>query len=338
MSTANCILLLPRWLMSKTVARVSLLLVATLVLPAFGQNSETDPNPKPVRYAITKSMFIDVNENDAWASLKVYLQTIGKENGLAMEKDPLILDGTNAIARAAQLNQFDFVTLSTEEYLALEGHGLTGPFLMTVVTNKSAEEYVLLVRQDSPVQSAEDLKAHSMVVLRDVHASLALIWLEVLCQEHGLGPAERVFTHISSAAKISQVVLPVFFGKTDACIVTRSGLDVMGEMNPQVKKQLRVVAVSPPIVPSMSCFRVGFSETQKLKILEAAENSYNTPTYKQMALIFKTGRVQRQSESALASTRDLLARYRRFQGECNQTNTDSPLSSAPLGSTGRKGE
>jgi hypothetical protein len=185
------------------------------------------------------------------------------------------------------------------------------------------EEFVLLAREDGAIRKVEDLKGRSLIVSSGIRASLARIWLEVLCWERGLGPADQALATVTPASKATQVVLPVFFGKADACIVTRNGWDVMGELNPQVKKQLRVVAVSQPVVPAMTCFRRGFSETLKERIVETAEGSFTKPAFKQLMSLFKTDSLGRQPISVLESTRELVATYRRLCGPAGATDAGS---------------
>ena len=50
----------------------------------------------------------------------------------------------------------------------------------------------------------------------------------------------------------------MFFRQADACIITRHGFDVMGELNPQVKRQLRVLAASKPMVANVVLFPARF--------------------------------------------------------------------------------
>jgi ABC-type phosphate/phosphonate transport system substrate-binding protein len=274
--------------------------------------------PIPVHFAFSKAMLKDINENDAKAAMKVYAKTIGDENNIDTSAGPIYLDGTNAIAEALRLKQIDMISLTAEEFLALENQGLEGPLLMAIVNQTFTEEYVLLARTNSPIRKVEDLPGHSLIISSDLRAALAPLWLEVLCREHGLGPANKAFAKITFALKTTQVVLPVFFGKADVCIITRNGWDVMGELNPQVKITLRAVAMSQPVVPVMDCFRRGVSETVKQRIIKAEENSGDKLSFKELMALFKTDKMGSQPLSALDSTRQLVAQYHRLCAGTNQ--------------------
>jgi phosphonate transport system substrate-binding protein len=302
--------------------RLAFICVALLLVGSTAPKlSAEDPSPaldRPVvRFAFSRNMFRDINENDARAAMKVYATTIGEANQIDVRSGPTYLDGTNAIAVALRLRQFDIISLTAEEFLSLEDQGLDGPFLLSMANQSVTEEYVLLTRADSPLGTVADLPGHSLIISRDLRTLLAPLWLEVLCREHGLGPASQVFSQITSATKPSQAVLPVFFGKVDACVTTRSGWEVMGELNPQVKKQLRIVAMSGPLVPGMSCFRRDLPATFKDRVLEAARGSRDKPSFKQLMALFKCDEVIRQPVSVLDDTRKLVARYHQL---CDGTN------------------
>ncbi len=307
-----------------TVGLLSLLLIAVAGLVDAAETEGERANPAVVHFAFAKSLFVGVNENDARASVRVYSRTIGDENGIPTGAGPLILEGTDAMAKALQLNEIDLLSLTAEEFFAVEDHGLVGPLLLTSVNRLFTEDYLLLVREASAIRKVEDLRGCSLIIPGDNRASLARIWLDVLCTEHGLGPAGLTLTNITTASKTMQVVLPVFFGKTDACIVTRNGWEVMGELTPQVKTQLRIIAVSEPVVPVITCFRRGLSEALKQKIIDAAEGSFAKQSFRQLMALFKTEGLVHRPVSSLESTRELVAAYRRLRAGTNQAKIGLP--------------
>ena len=224
------------------------------------------------------------------------------------------MDGTNEIAAALAQNQIDLISLTAEEFFTLESMGLEGPLLLPKINNGFTEEYVLLARDGGPVRAVEDLRGRGVILFSDARGSLGQTWLDVLCLEHGLGPASNALIKVKFASKGTQVILPVFFGKTDACVITRSGWEVMGELNPQVKKQLRIVAVSPPLVPVVTCFRRGFSATLMRRVIVATERSHSQVSFQQLMAIFKADEIGHQPIALLETTRQLTDARRHLAG------------------------
>jgi len=316
-------------------ALTTLLLLAAATFRGMAEDADGTQPRTEVRFAFSKAMFVDVNENDAKAAIKVYTMNIGDQNGVYVDKQPELPDGTNAIARLLELKQADMFILTAEEFFALENQGLEGPLLLSTVRESFTEEYLLLSRAESAIGKVEELKGRSLIIANDTRSVLATSWLERLCREHGLGSAAGALGKISSNAKTTQVVLPVFFGKADACIVTHAGWEVMCELNPQLKKQLRVVAVSAPLVPMLTCFRHGFTESFKQKVIKAVELSSVRPEFKQMMALFKTDGLVTQPISVLAGTRAFMADYRQLCDGTNVTRIAGLETSRPPGETER---
>jgi phosphonate transport system substrate-binding protein len=270
-----------------------------------------------VHFAFSKVMFGDVNENDALAAIRVYTQSIADQNGIYVNNRPALLDGTNAILQEVEHKRSDIFVLTAEEFFTLENLGLEGPYLIAENHGSSSEEFLLLTRTDGAVRRVEDLQGCKLNVSSDFRSGLSRMWLAVLCREHGLGPPEQALGRITAAAKPAQVILPVFFGQADACIATRTGWAVMGELNPQLAQQLRVIAVSPPVVPTVTCFRAGFTAAFRQQCATAMLMSATKPAFKQILVMFKTDELACQPAAVLESTRALVADYHRLGAETN---------------------
>jgi ABC-type phosphate/phosphonate transport system substrate-binding protein len=291
------------------------LLLALLPSALMGDENAQPPTQRmEIHFAFSKSMFLGVNENDARAAMRIYARTIGDQNGLYVDQEPTLLEGTNEIAQALTHGRNDVFSLTTPEFLAVETRGLIGPFFCANIRGSFVEEYLLLSRKESTLRQIEDLKGQSLIISSDVRSCLAPCWLEVLCREHGLTPATPSFPKITFAPKPLQVVLPVFFGKADGCIVTRNAYEVMCELNPQLEKQLRIVAKSPPLIPSLSCFSRGTTELFRDRIFKALELSSSKPGYSQILTLFKADSVSQLPATVLDSTREFLARHRKLCG------------------------
>ncbi len=96
--------------------------------------------------------------------------------------------------------------------------------------------------------------------------SRSIIWLDVELARAGLPAAEYFFDPMAHVGKVSEVLLPVFFGKEDACLVTQKVFDIMAELNPQISRQLKIVAASKGYIPGFLAFRKNYkSKVQELK-------------------------------------------------------------------------
>jgi ABC-type phosphate/phosphonate transport system substrate-binding protein len=318
--------------MNRALRAHAILLTVGLVA-AFTPPARAEERPYSVRFGLSRGLFSGVSENDAAAAIVAYTKKLGDAYGIA--SSPVSLEGSEAFSRALEAESIDMLALTSEEFLGLRGDQLQGPFFFTDVEGSVTEEYLLVARADGPVTSVPALRARSLIMSIDLPGQLGSKWLEILFHDQGLGPPRAELASLTSAYKPMQVVLPVFFKKADACVVTRKAWNVMGELNPQVREQMRVIAASPELVIGISGFRKGLSPTVIQKIEATALASQNEASFRQVMAIFRGGPVVTRPLSVLEPTRALLARYRQVIGEANEAARAAPRTPTAPGPKGR---
>ena len=266
-----------------------------------------------VRFGFTRSMFREVNENDARAALKAYAGVIAQNRGFNALANPVIFEGPAEMATALQEEKVDIIAALSAEILALPGELLTGPYLITMRGQVVGEEYLLLARSDRGFSTPVDLKGRRVAVLNNVRGSLAECWLEVLLGTRGPDALGNFLGELKFVTKPSLAVLPVFFGQMDACVITRESFAIVTEMNPQVGRQLRILAVSPVVVPAITCFRRNIDPMVRAEVLNTLDTLHANVSGQQVLTIFQSERVEAHDDSALESTRRLLADCARLE-------------------------
>ncbi|NTW37091.1 MAG: phosphate/phosphite/phosphonate ABC transporter substrate-binding protein [Syntrophobacteraceae bacterium] len=277
-----------------------------------GDARSSDAGYPLFRFALASSMIAEVNENDAKAALKLWARVIVADRGIPVDPETRILNGTEAITNAMRSKLFDALGLSTAEYWTLGEEVLTAPLVLAVNEGRITEEYVLLVHRESGIQRIGDLRGRSLLFFQNPRTGLAPAWLDVLLVKSGFVGTAEFFGRVTQTNKIAQSVLPVFFRKSDACVVTRRGFRTMSELNPQLAQQLKVVASSPEFVPSLFCFRKDYEGPSKDKILEEMHKIDETPAGQQVLTIFQCEKLEVHPISCLKSAFELLNDHRRL--------------------------
>jgi phosphonate transport system substrate-binding protein len=247
-------------------------------------------------------MFTDVNENDARAAVKVWGQTVAKERGVPVDPEPRILKATADLYEALARSEVDAVGMTAIEYAGLAQKVALDPVFVTYNAGRMEEEYVLLVHEQGPIRGVADLKGRTLLYYQNPRACLAPAWVDTLLAEKGLALAAGFVGKTEYSTKLSKVILPVFFRQWDACVATRSGYETICELNPQVGKQLRIIAVSPGLVPAVFAFRSGFQSAFKDKLIEGIAELHKTPAGQQVLTIFHSDRVEPRPASILQTT------------------------------------
>jgi ABC-type phosphate/phosphonate transport system substrate-binding protein len=284
---------------------VALLAAAALLAPA-----RAAPDEATIRFGVHREEFRDVNDNDATVALSAYAKAVGDEYGVRVRI--VMLDGPHGARDALKHGDVDLIDLPASQLLDVDPEDVEGPLLVSSVDGGLTDRYVVLVRAESPIKTVGDLRGRSLVQSDDQRSAIATAWLTVLLRQHGMGAPARALGRIDLARKPAQAVLPAFFGKYDACLVSRAAWELMGELNPQVRTQLRPVAESPPLVAGMAIFRKGIPAAMKQRVLEVLGPSQKSAAFQQVLMLFRIKTVTLQPASILDGTRELLTAYQRI--------------------------
>jgi ABC-type phosphate/phosphonate transport system substrate-binding protein len=273
--------------------------------------SESAENKKPVpfRLAFSSAMFTEINENDARASVKVWAQVIAKQRGIAADADAQIIRDPAAMIEAFRTGRADAAAMPLDEFAVVSQAVSFSHLFIAAIAEKDSEEYVVLVHRDSAIVRLAQLQGRELLVFNNPRSCLAEPWLDTQLQRTGAPAIAAFFGRIQHAAKLSKVVLSVFFRQADACLVSRRGFEVMSELNPQVGQQLRVIAASPPVVPMVLGIRTGYDPALLSQIVASVRELHTSPAGRQVLTVFQSERLEETPPARLATSLALLAEH-----------------------------
>jgi ABC-type phosphate/phosphonate transport system substrate-binding protein len=251
-----------------------------------------------IHIALSKGSFTGLNHNDMLAAIHTWAKVILKQRGIAVEVQTSIADRPEELAEALRSGQTDAAAMPTDEFLGLKAKP---EFIYLSTKNHSfTEQYVILVHRNSGIAGVGDLRGRKLLLHNSPRTNLASIWVAALL---GLPKTESAgMTRIDNA---SRTVLPVFFRQADACVVTSSVFEIVSEQNPQLRKELRVLATSPEVVPTVFFFRPGYSSQVKDELEAAMLVLHESPAGQQVLTMFQGDGMVKQPISCLESSRQL---------------------------------
>jgi phosphonate transport system substrate-binding protein len=255
----------------------------------------------------------NVNQADVTAAMRAWFQGVIDKESLPVHADIAILGTVAEIEKALRGKRIDVISASTDDFVAFEKTvPLTGLYA-TVVNGKVSEEYLLLVHRDQATRELKDLRGQDLFVLDQARTTLASLWLDTELLRRRLPVTTRFFGKLTHVPKPSQAILPVFFKQAGAALVTRAQFNLAAELNPQLARDIRILAHSPEVIPTVGAVRadvssgaVRFYQRQLMKIHESEGG-------KQMLKMYQTDGVAEIKLSDLAGTRALLAEYARLR-------------------------
>jgi phosphonate transport system substrate-binding protein len=259
----------------------------------------------PVRMAVSESMVVDVNLNDARAAMRLWIERIMTDLNVVIELAPQVFDSTEEILRRVRSGQLDAVALNIVEYRQIAD--LLDPSELTVGAGASGpDQYVLLVKRDGEFRQLGNLRGRRLCVLKAPKMCVAPAWLSTLLDKAHLGSSEEFFGSAVTETKVSQVVLPVFFGQADACLTSKRGFETMCELNPQVAKELTVIATSPSMVACFHAFRKNYHNPSLERFIKVHSTLLASPSGQQLATLFQFDKLTVRDAGCLASALSVL--------------------------------
>ncbi len=291
--------------------------------PAVSQSHES------IRIGYSSSLFYELNRNDVIAATRVWTQALLNQQDISVIQKPVVFDSTDELREALSSNILDYISLTTVEYAAVRDLLNCETITLSVVSDSVTEEYILLVNNDSGIENLHDLQGKSLHLVKSDRLSLSTVWLDTILLREGLKPAADFFITVKSHKNVGKVILPVFFGQGDACVVTRKMFDTISELNPQISKRLKAIAVSPALIPTFFCFTKNSDEGLREKVSREISNWHLSPVGRQSLIIFKSDGLEVRPISYLESALDLISEHKRLMGEITPDN--ETLSGADAG-------
>jgi len=275
--------------------------LAVFCIPAFLAAQDTASRQEAaesIRIVLSPGSFAGVNHNDVLAAIKTWARVILKQQGVDMEVESRISDSPEELAEALRNGQTDAVSMPVDELLNLKV--MPEYVFLAIRKNSFTEQYIILVHRNSGINDVHDLRGRKILLYNNPRMCLAPAWVASIT---GLPKTESIgMTRIDN---ISRTVLPVFFHQADACVVTAIGFEIACELNPQLLKDLRVLATSPEVVSSVFFFRPGYVSHVKDKLETAMLTLQETPAGQQLLMMFQGDAVVKQPISCLESSRQL---------------------------------
>jgi len=274
---------------------------------------------------MSKQALNHINQDDASAAFKVWFDVVGREKGFILDSKADVVDNVREIRERLQSHTVDILVLDVAEYLELEGSRLIVPVLTHArgVHEGALYSYVLLVNPSLAATTIAGLRGKKILVSARNGSNAGTVWVDVLLGKEKLGRAASFFASINVPDKPQACILPLFFGRADACVLDEVNLNLAKEMNPQLG-QLRVLARSRPMVESVIAMPTEPHPYQK-ELMDAMLSLHEDPHGHQMLMVFKTDRLVRIQPGDLDSARELWRDYDRLPG----SPPNRPVGSTP---------
>jgi len=131
------------------------------------------------------------------------------------------------------------------------------------VTELNKLDYLSIISRKEAAQTFDGYKGKKLLLPKN--DLLAEMFLELEVLKLYKEPYRQVFSQVIQESKNQRMVLDVFFGKVDVAVVYDSALELMMEMNPQLKTKITVLKKMPIKARNYAYFHRGYAYQETLK-------------------------------------------------------------------------
>lgn len=263
-----------------------------------------------IRLGIGPNTWTGVNENDAEAAIRAWARSILAREGIRADAEVRRFNRPEGLAEAFGAGQLDCAALGTPDFLSIEARVGADSFYAAEREGEIAVRYVLLVRKNGAIHAWRDLRGRRLIIPRTIETCLARAWLDLTCRGLGLGGGIDALCRVREVDKPMHAILPVFFGQADAGLVTSNAFQVAAELNPQLRQRLGVLAVSPPVIPTVFIVNQTAGSSMVPVIERAIPRLPRDPKGRQILALWQCDAIVRRPLSGLEATRDLWRRWK----------------------------
>ncbi|MFZ1815651.1 MAG: PhnD/SsuA/transferrin family substrate-binding protein [Rhizobiaceae bacterium] len=240
-----------------------------LNLTLFSQSTEKNlqENDKAMKVIFSQSSFHNIKTEDAHATAQILANHIKKLKNLQNDFNVEIVTGDAEIIESCS-NGFDMILLTTEEYLRLKKKLPLEPFCVNYTNSSYGYVYQLIVNKNDNINDIAQLKGETIYIQTNSDDQAATKWLNKLLKDAKLKPKDAFFKEIILSNKATNVLLPVFFNKAKACIVTNASFNLLKELNPGISNQTKIIYSSEPLILGITCLNSQSTSSDNYKVMK----------------------------------------------------------------------
>lgn len=290
---------------NKNIIKKFYLLLFFLVVINSAHSQNQQLNNRPYRFIYSKELFFNTKTEDAIALTKIFTEKVKKQNGIEDEAEIVICNNDEEIIDATKTN-FDFVLTTTVTLVRLLKKGNVKPVLVNQTQGSYGFVYYLVTRKDNNINHLSDLKNRKLNILARSDGQTPSLWLEKILRDDKLPVKNKFFEKITFDYKPTNILLPVFFNKVEAAVITKESYDVMCELNPNIKKNLNILATSKTLLFGVLSFDTKSKNKEREKfIYDILTTMHNDADGRQFLNLFSLDKIIPYKEEYLTKFMEL---------------------------------
>ena len=204
------------------------------------------------RGIVSSSLFQNMKSQDVEAATKMLASELNKESDLNIKYKIEICNKLNEIKEKTK-EPFVILYVSPIEFLQVRKDRNLDPIYISEINKSFGDIYHLITNKRGNKKTLKDFKNGIINILANSENQVPTLWLDKLLMLNKLPLSGKFFKKVTIDNKSNNIVLPVFFNKIDATIVTKASFDRLCELNPKIREEIEIVEKSKPMIKAIFC-------------------------------------------------------------------------------------
>jgi ABC-type phosphate/phosphonate transport system substrate-binding protein len=276
------------------------------VVPGSRAGDDSPPKEAELRIAFVAEAFPRAKREDVVAAVPVYIAELNREV-TTVHPSAVVVHDPDDLTRGLQAGQFDMICVTSIDYVRHKAAWNVDVFMCSVEQGFACQSYLVLAR-DPDLKTLSDLNGKQLLIPeRD---ELAAIYLESEVRKVSGKTAASFFGSLTQTDRAVNGLMKVMLGKADACLVKEGAFETMREINPQVGRQLHVLARSAEYPNTAMACRVEYPGELKARVQDYVVNRLHlSPRGRQILMLFRIDAIASIDDGAYDQIRELLREH-----------------------------
>jgi ABC-type phosphate/phosphonate transport system substrate-binding protein len=293
---------------------ILLVMLACAIVTTVRMSGQPQGNlKKDIALGFSQSLFVEQDLRDATAALEIYAEEFSKKVGQKSTAKISLYDNLPSYIDAVRKGECTVACMGVMDYFRMKNECTLEPAIVPTSRGGFLEDRIVIVHKDAGIRDLLMLKNKSIAFSKGTRSEITMKWLTVELHRLKERQSNAYLTRTTLTKNEEQAVMSVFFRQTDAAIVMSKTLETMMEQNPQLKRDLAIIARSPGYIFSIVCFAPGMDEHQKRNVRDASLTMSNVQSGKQILRLFRYDGAKLFDPSDISSALELEQQYQQIQ-------------------------
>ena len=290
-------------------------LVLTILLYVPAILSAGQDEIKNFRVAYVPNVIAGVSPHDTELAFNILLEKIMNQKLPGYGTKAISYGDMSLAIKDFTLGKIDLLAMTSLHYLEAHKNVQMEPAIVSVSGGVSENSYLLIVQKANDFQSLDQLRGKKLIIEKGIAGDIATLWMDTLLLEQGLPESSMFFSSVKKVNKVSQALLPVFFGQMDLCIIRKCSFETMTDLNPQLGRELLCKRESPGYLFTIGVLNPRLGEKYRKVLSDMAVTIGDIPEGKQVLLMFQMDRFDIFKPEYLKNIENLYQRHRMLKAK-----------------------